>query len=266
MEDFGHGAAAHPRRPLRRPARFPPRAVLRRGAGRGGRLAPDGVRRRRTRRRPGRAPAARRAELVVPLPPRDRRAGRGRHPCGGAGPGRLRPLGQADRPRGPHLRASRGVGAGAGVRRAGSARRHPGRSGLGRADRAAPGRRARGPVRPGRRRQHRPPHRRLRHARDLVAVPHRGGVRPGPRHRTAGRGRVRAPAGRGRTRGVRRAVPRRDVQGRTAGDADPGADLPRRPGRGGEPGGLGGADPVDQAVPGGLQRRRPDHRATWRRS
>ena len=40
----------------------------------------------------------------------------------------------------------------------------------------------------------------------------------------------------------------------------PGADPARRPGDAGQPGGLGGARPVGQAVPRRVQRQRPDHR------
>ena len=87
-------------------------AVVRRGPGRGRRHAADGVRRDRAGGRPGGAAAARGADLVVPLPPRDAGARRRRHPGRRAGPGRVRPLRQA-RPAGrPH--ATPGTSSGCG--------------------------------------------------------------------------------------------------------------------------------------------------------
>ncbi len=68
-------------------------------------------------------------------------------------------------------------------------------------------------------------------------------------------GRVRAPDGRRRPRGVRRTVPRRGLQGGSAGDADAGADRPGRPGDRREPGRLAGAGRLRAAIPGRLQRR-----------
>ena len=70
---------------------------------------------------------------------------------------------------------------------------------------------------------------------------------------------ARADARRG-PGGVRRAVPGRQLHGRPAGDAHAGADLARRPGDSGEPRRLGDADARRPAVPGRVQRRRPDHR------
>ncbi len=60
--------------------------------------------------------------------------------------------------------------------------------------------------------------------------------------------------------GVRRAVPRRGVEGRAAGDAAAGADPARRPGHRGQPRRVGGAGALGPAVPHRVQRRRPDHR------
>ena len=47
---------------------------------------------------------------------------------------------------------------------------------------------------------------------------------------------------------------------------DAGPDPPRRPGHRGQPRRLGRARRVGQAVPGRVQRLRPDHRRRWRRS
>ena len=172
----------------------------------------------------------------------------------------LRALGQAAARRGPLLRPPRRVGPRPRVRPPGPARRHARRSGLGRADRAAAGRREPRPLRPRRRQQHRHADRRLRHARDLVGLPHGGGDRGDPRRRSPGRLRLRARARRRRARGVRRPVPGRGEQGRTPRDADARADPARRPGHRGQPRRLGRAAGLGQAVPDPLLRLRPDHR------
>ena len=106
-EALAHARAAHARRPLRRPARLPVRAPVRDAR----RRTADGLRRGRTGRRPDGAAAARRADLVVPVPARDAGARRRRAARGRARPGRLRPLRQAGRRRRPHLRPARRVGA-----------------------------------------------------------------------------------------------------------------------------------------------------------
>ena len=93
----------------------------------------------------------------------------------------------------------------------------------------------------------------VRTAPDAERVP-AGAVRL-PDHAVAG--------GAGRLRG---AVPRPGLCGRGPGDARPGADVPRRPGHGGQPGGLAAAGRLGQAVPGRVQRPRPDHRRAWRPS
>ena len=129
------------------------------------------------------------------------------HPLGGRRPGRLRPLRQADADRGPHVRAARRVGAGAGLRPPRPARRDAGRPGLGRADRAAAGRGARGPLRPGRGREHRPADGRLRHAaRSGGSSAGRSRTRPMLDVGTAGRRRLRGRLC--RTRRVRRTTRR----------------------------------------------------------
>ena len=96
------------------------------------------------------------------------------------------------------------------------------RPGLGRPDRAPAGGRAPRPVRPCGGRQHRPAHRRLRHAGDLVAVP--PGRRDAPRSSTSAAWSHRAACGGLGDRdagGLRRALPRRGVEGRAPGDARP---------------------------------------------
>ena len=70
----------------------------------------------------------------------------------------------------------------------------------------------------------------------------------------------------GGARRVRGAVPRPGLHGRAAGHARPGADLARRPGHRGQPGGLAAADLVGQAVPCRVQRPGPDHRGNGARS
>ncbi len=144
-------------------------------------------------------------------------------------------------------------------------RHHVLRSGLGRAHRAAPRRRPTRPIRPRRRRQHRPAHRRGQPER---GVPGMAEVLPGvaavPDRQHRQRRLRDRPVGRHHRR-LRRAVPRRFVQGRRA-------DLPvvrsdRRPT-------IPSRQPtrrrgtvlcaVRQAVPALLQRPRPDHQG-WRR-
>src|SRR5689334_20740737 len=132
-----------------------------------------------------------------------------------------------------------------------------------RADRVAAGGRAPGPVRPGDRGQHRAADRRHPDERGvprLAAVRHdRRRVRRRPR----GPERDGEPAAARGGRRLRRALPRRPLQGRRPGLPEPGAHRARRPGRGGQPRRVGGAGPVRQAVPDRVLRRRPDHRR-WR--
>ena len=252
---------AHPRRPLRRPARLrPPAAYAEVPDGDGGTLRmayvdagpADGA---------GRAAAARRADLVVPVPPRDRVLVDAGHARRRAGPGRVRPLGQAGPAGRPQLRPARRVGAGAGLRRARPARGDAGRPGLGRADRAAPGRRAPGPVR--RAWSPRTPACPPATSRCRTSGGGSGARWSAPRSSTsAGWSR---PGARTRwpTRSARRTTrrsptrPSRRVRGSmpTLVPTSPG-----RPGDRGEPGRLGGAGALRPAVPGRLQRRRPDHR------
>ena len=102
---------------------------------------------------------------------------------GGDRPGRLRPLGQARRGGRPLLRPPRRVGARGGGRPR-ARRPRAARPGLGRADRAAAGRRGARAVPRRPRRQHRPAHRRRRHAR--AAGGSSGGRWSAPRPSTSG--------------------------------------------------------------------------------
>ena len=98
-QDRRHAHPPHTRRAVRRPPRLPePPRYADVPDGDGG-TAADGVGRGRARRRSGRAAAARRADLVVPVPHDDPGAGRRRAAGRGAGPRRLRPLRQAGRDR-----------------------------------------------------------------------------------------------------------------------------------------------------------------------
>ena len=176
----------------------------------------------------GRAPPARPAHLVLPVPHGGGPAGRAGPARRGAGPHRLRPLRQAARPdrllgAGPRRLA------GAVRRRRRAVRRDPRRAGLGRPDRpGTPPRRAWARA-PGRRRQHRAAHGRPRPGRAPgVGLPRQPG-----RHRHRGTDAARLPAadpgahavppeplragghrvgGSGRRPGgLRRAVPRRGL-------------------------------------------------------
>ena len=123
--------------------------------------------------------------------------------------------------------------------------------------------RAPGPVRAGRRRQHRPAHRRLPHAgrsggSSAAAVARRarvstsaGSSQPGARDRPRRR-RCAPPTTRPSPTSRTRPGPR----------AMPGLvpTRPDDPAARGQPRGLGGPPALRQAVPGRLQRRRPDHR------
>ena len=110
------------------------------------------------------------AVVVLPLPARDRGAGRR------AGSGASHPTWSASAVPTSRLRPATDTyarhvecGARARLRPPRPARRHAGRAGLGRPDRTAAGRRAPGPVRARRGGQHRAADRGLRHAGDLVA-------------------------------------------------------------------------------------------------
>ena len=262
------GDLPHARRALRRPAGLPVGAGVRRGGGRRRRHAADGVRRRRSSRRAGRAAAARRAVVVLPVPPRD--PGASPTPASGAWrrtwsasaarTSRSRP---ADHTFARHVEWMRELvldhldlrdvtlvgqdwGGLLGLRLVAE---HPDR--FARVVAANTGL----------------PDRRLRHAGALVDVPQRRREGRGARHRPLRRGRLRArdlPTRSARPT-TRRSRPRSSKAGARAMPTlvptrpdDPAA--PRQPGR------LGGARRVGQAVPGRLQRLRPDHRRHGDRS
>ncbi len=271
ISDLTVGGASYPvrMRVLRTPGDrfadlpgFPYRAAVRRP-----RRGADGLRRGRAGGRAGGAAAARRAELVVPVPARHPRARRGRDPRRGTRPGRLRPLGQAGGDRRPQLRAARRVGARAGAGRAGPAGRHGRRAGLGRADRAAAGRRAPRPRRRVRRRQHRAADGRPPDAGGLVEVPAR---RREPRRRWTSRGscrRAAAPSLRPRcsppTTRRSRTSRTRPGRGRCRGWCRSSTDDPAR---GGEPGGVGGACPAGTSRSSPRSATATRSPARWRRS
>ena len=196
----------------------------------------------------GRAADARRAVVVLPVPQDDPGPDRGRASLHRARPRRLRPLRQADRTRRLHLRPPRRVDARRAVRRARPARRHPRRPGLGRPDRAAARRRASRPVRTRRR----PP---TRSCRPATTPPGEAFLNWQRFSQTVedfdvgfivGSGcHIELTAG-GR-RGLRRAVPRRLLQGRRAPVPDARADLARRSGDGREPEGVGDAAGVGRS-------------------
>ena len=201
------------------------------------------------------APPARRAVLVLPVPHHDPRPDRGRAAGRRARPGRLRTLGQAHRAGRLHVRPARRVDARAPLRPPRPARGHAGLPGLGRADRAAPGGGAPGPLRPGGRGQHVPSHRGHQPGRGLLrlaallaggrAVPDRG-------HRPGWVCQAGVPRGGG---GLRRAVPRRVVQGRGPGLPHAGAVPPRRPRPRRQRRRLGGPGRLRPPLPVRLQRR-----------
>ena len=163
------------------------------------------------RERRARPPAPRRAVVVVPLPQDDppaRRRGTSRRARRSR---RLRPLRQAD----AHARTTRTSDTSTGSPGSlgpGSTRHHPLLPGLGRPDRAAPRRRARGSLRPHRRRQHLPAHRRRPSGAAHFA---HGSASPRNRHSSARAGVVKGGcADRARAGGHRRlrcAISRRSL-------------------------------------------------------
>jgi pimeloyl-ACP methyl ester carboxylesterase len=82
----------------------------------------------------------------------------------------------------------------------------------------------------------------------------------GVRHRLHRHGRLRHADGPGSDRRLRRALPRRKLQGRRAPVPAAGAGDAGRPRRARQPQGLGNADEVRQALPLRLQRQGPDYR------
>ncbi len=198
--------------------------------------------------------------MELPLPAHDPGAHRGRAPGRGPRPGGLRTVRQAHPPRRVHLRPPRGVDAGAPLRPARPLRDHAGLPGLGWPDRAATGGRASRPVRPGGGGQYVPPHRRLPPRRRLHgmaqvlpgggALPDRGDRQRRVRHRPVPR----------RGGGLRRAVPRLLLLRGGPPVPHPGPDLPGRPRRRGQPGGLEGPRSLRQALPHRLLRPGPHHR------
>ena len=131
--------------------------------------------------------------------------------------------------------------------------------GLGRAHRPAPGRRAPRPLRPGRGRQHLPAHRRHQPGGRLLrlaAVLPGGRAVPDGRHRAGRVRQARVARGRG---GLRRALPRRVLQGGGAGIPDAGAVAARRPRARRQRRRLGGPGRLRPALPVRLQRQRPHH-------
>ena len=157
-----------------------------------------------------------------------------------ARPRRLRPLRQAHRAATTTPTSATSTGCAALLDAARPARRHARRPGLGRPDRPAPGRGAPRPLRARRRGQHascrpataRRARRSSRWQEFSQTTPsfHVGGIV---------KGGCATDARRRRRRRLRRAVPRRHVQGRRAAVPDARADAPRRPGVGAEPRGVG---------------------------
>ena len=117
--------------------------------------------------------------MELPLPQDDRPPSRAPATAHRPGPGRLRPLRQALAAGGLHLPAARRLDGG-GAHRARPAGRHAPLPGLGRPHRAAPRRRARCALRPRRRVEHVPPHRRSARRRRVprLAALLAGGPRP----------------------------------------------------------------------------------------
>ena len=147
-----------------------------------------------------------------------------------ARPRRLRPLRQADRARPTTPTPATSTGCVAPVRRARPPRHHVRRPGLGRPDRPAARRRAPRPLRPRRRR-------RTRSCRPATArrrgVPRLAAVLAGDARSSTSAASSTAGAHRARradvVAGVRRAVPRRHLQGRRAPVPDARADQPDDP-------------------------------------
>ncbi len=207
---------------------YPFAPALRRDPRRRRRLPAGPLPRRGPGRRGARAAAARRAVVELPVPPHDPAARRRRPPRRRARPRRLRTQRQADDGHRLQLRPAHRLDVGARVRRARPARHHVLRPGLGWADRAPPRRRPARPLRPRRRRQHRTADRRGRAER---CVPGLAAVLPGVTELPDRQHRQRRLRHRPRTRGdrrLRRAVPRRHVQGRRPHLPVVRADEPRR--------------------------------------
>ena len=260
LQDCGDEDPAHSRGPIRRRCRVRPRAAVRRGRRRCRGSAADVLRRGRSGRRSRRAAAPRRAHVVLPLPRRDRRALGGRPPFGGGGPGRLRPLGQAVPGIRPLVRPPRRVGPRAGAGRARPARDHPAGSGLGRPDRAArwwpstpTGSPASSLPTPA--------------CRRATSTCRRSGGSSAGRWRARSISTSVASSLRGACTGspttsVRRTTRPFPDESYKAGPRVMPTLVPTRPddpATRGEPGRLGGAARVGEAVPGGVQRQRPDH-------
>ena len=146
-----------------------------------------------------------------------------------ARPRRLRSLRQADRAHRLHLRAPRRVDARRAVRRARPARRHARLPGLGRPHRPAARRRAPRSLRARRRREHVPADRRhaARARRSSAGSASRRRSRTSPSASSSAAAATTELARR-RDRRVRRAVPRRHLQGGRAPVPDARADLARR--------------------------------------
>ena len=171
--------------------------------------------RRGARRRAGGPAHARRAVVVLPLPQDDPGPHRRRAPGGRARPGRLRPLRQARRAAATTPTPATSSGCAAALfDRLELSRRHPGRPGLGRPHRPAPGGRAPRALRPGGGRQHRPAHRRHRPGRRLLRLAE---VLPGgadvPDRASSSRAAACPTCPPEVSRRLRRPVPRRDLQG-----------------------------------------------------
>ena len=192
----------------RRTARLPLRAALPRGRG------PEPRAHRRGRRR-ARGVPPRRAHLVVPVAQGDPARARRRLSLPGARPRGLRALGQAHRHRLLQLRPPhRACGHAAGGPR--PARRDRRGARLGRDHRPAPGggaaRARRAPGDP----RHRAVHRAPAHDRRVDRIPRLRRAHRGPARRHARARRLQERPRRGGHRGLRRALPRRRVQGRRA--------------------------------------------------
>ena len=246
-----HGGPAHAGRALRRPARLPVRRRTtprsRPVTGRHG-LARALRRRGPRRRRPG-AAHARRAVVELPLPqddpgPRRRRPARASRPTSSASGARDKPTQRSDYTYARHVEWMR---AGA-VRPPRPPRHHARRPGLGRAHRAAAGRPSTRPLRRG---SSRP----TRSCRPVTGSPARRSSpgRSSRRRRRSSTSAASSAAGAstraapGGGRGVRRAVPRRHVQGGRPPVPDARPHLARRPRRGGRTASLGGARRVGRS-------------------
>ena len=145
-------------------------------------------------------------------------------------------------------------------RRARPRRRYPRRTGLGWAHRPATRRRASRPVRPCRGGQHLLADRRPRSGRRVPCLAALLAGDADLRRRTHRQHRVHERAAAGGRRRLRRTLPRRVVQGRRP-PVPPARPQPtRRPGIGRQPGGVGRAAGLDEAVPHRVQRPGSDHR------